>query len=70
MAEQDLAQIKAQKYKDDRPADLFAPVHERARTHEANWVYEAVRLVLTPVVMLLFRGRCISSGVRTSRTAS
>jgi 1-acyl-sn-glycerol-3-phosphate acyltransferase len=61
MAEQDLAQIKAQKYKDDRPADLFAPVHERARTHEANWVYEAVRLVLTPVVMLLFRGRCISS---------
>jgi 1-acyl-sn-glycerol-3-phosphate acyltransferase len=61
MGEQDLAKIKEQKYKDPRPAELFAPVHERIRNREANWMYEAVRMVLTPIVGLLFRGRCISS---------
>src|SRR2546423_9105943 len=61
MSEQNLAQLKAQKYKDPRPAELFDPVHERIRNHEANWMYELVRMILTPIVVLLFRGRCISS---------
>ena len=62
MPEQEqLAELKAQKYKDERPAELFAPVHERIRNHEANWMYEAVRMVLTPIVVLFFRGRAISS---------
>src|SRR5689334_21715027 len=54
-----MAEIKPQKYKDDRPAETFARFHERSRTREPNWVYEAVRLVTTPISLVLYRTRAI-----------
>ena len=53
--------MKAQVYKDPRPAEHFARFHERTRTRRPDWVYEAVRVVLTPYLLLLHRARCIDS---------
>ncbi len=53
--------MKAQVYKDPRPAEHFDRFHERTRTRRPDWVYEAVRLVLTPYLLLLHRARCIDS---------
>ena len=53
--------MKPQVYKDDRPAEHFARFHERTRTRGPDWVYDLVRLVLTPYVLLFFRARCIDS---------
>lgn len=51
-----MADIKPQVYKDPRPAELFQPFHDWARTHRPGWTYEAVRMVTTPVTMLVYRG--------------
>ena len=53
--------MKAQVYKDPRPAEHFDRFHERTRTRRPDWVYEGVRLVLTPYLLLLHRARCIDS---------
>ncbi|MBD0282695.1 MAG: 1-acyl-sn-glycerol-3-phosphate acyltransferase [Thermoleophilaceae bacterium] len=53
--------MKEQLYKDPRPAEHFARFHERARTRRPDWVYDLVRLVLTPYVVLFYRARCIDS---------
>ena len=53
--------MKAQVYKDPRPAEHFDRFHQRTRTRRPDWVYEAVRLVLTPYLLLLYRARCIDS---------
>src|ERR687894_1361073 len=53
--------MKAQVYKDPRPAEHFTRFHERTRTRRPDWVYEAVRVVLTPYLMLVHRARCIDS---------
>src|SRR5918992_1164320 len=53
--------MKAQVYKDPRPAEHFTRFHERTRSRRPDWVYEAVRLVLTPYLMLVHRARCIDS---------
>ena len=53
--------MKAQVYKDPRPAEHFNRFHERTRTRRPDWVYEAVRLVLTPYLLLFHRARCIDS---------
>jgi 1-acyl-sn-glycerol-3-phosphate acyltransferase len=53
--------MKAQVYKDPRPAEHFAHFHERTRTRRPDWVYEAVRVLLTPYLLLLYRARCIDS---------
>ena len=53
--------MKAQVYKDDRPAEHFTRFHERTRSRRPDWVYELVRLVLTPYLLLFFRTRCIDS---------
>jgi 1-acyl-sn-glycerol-3-phosphate acyltransferase len=53
--------MKAQVYKDPRPAEHFAPFHERTRTRRPDWVYELVRLILTPYLLLFYRARCIDS---------
>jgi 1-acyl-sn-glycerol-3-phosphate acyltransferase len=53
--------MKAQVYKDPRPAEHFTRFHERTRTRRPDWVYDAVRLVLTPYLMLIHRARCIDS---------
>jgi 1-acyl-sn-glycerol-3-phosphate acyltransferase len=55
------APMKAQVYLDDRPAEHFDRFHERTRTKRPNWMYEFVRLVLTPYLLLFFRTRSIDS---------
>ena len=53
--------MKPQVYKDPRPAEYFTRFHTRTRTREPDFMYEAVRLVLTPILLGLFRTRCIDS---------
>ena len=53
--------LKPQVYKDERPAEHFTHFHERTRAKRPNWMYEAVRLVLTPYLMLFFRTRAIDA---------
>jgi 1-acyl-sn-glycerol-3-phosphate acyltransferase len=53
--------VKEQVYKDPRPAEYFTRFHERARSRRPDWVYDAVRVVLTLPIVLLWRARCIDS---------
>jgi 1-acyl-sn-glycerol-3-phosphate acyltransferase len=53
--------LKAQVYKDPRPKEHFDRFHERTRAKRPNWMYEVVRLVLTPYLLLFFRTRSIDS---------
>jgi 1-acyl-sn-glycerol-3-phosphate acyltransferase len=53
--------VKEQVYIDPRPAEHFARFHERVRRGRPNWVYEFVRLVLTPYLSIFFRTRAIDS---------
>jgi 1-acyl-sn-glycerol-3-phosphate acyltransferase len=53
--------MKAQVYKDPRPAEHFTRFHTRTRGRRPDWVYELVRLVLTPYLLLIYRARCIDS---------
>ena len=53
--------MKAQVYKDPRPAEHFTRFHERTRRRRPDWAYEAVRVVVTPYLLLLYRARCIDS---------
>jgi 1-acyl-sn-glycerol-3-phosphate acyltransferase len=56
-----MADIKPQVYKDPRPAEYFDRFHERARTHDAGWVYDLVRVIVTPVSLLFYRLRAIGA---------
>lgn len=49
--------IREQVYRDERPAEALAPFHEWARTHEPGWTYTLTRILLTPIVLILFRAR-------------
>jgi 1-acyl-sn-glycerol-3-phosphate acyltransferase len=51
--------VREQVYKDPRPAEHFARFHGRTRSRRPDWMYELVRLVLTPYLLLLYRARCI-----------
>ena len=53
--------MKEQVYKDPRPAEHFERFHRRTRTKKPNWMYEGVRLVLTPYIVFFYRARCIDS---------
>jgi 1-acyl-sn-glycerol-3-phosphate acyltransferase len=53
--------VKEQVYKDPRPAEHFARFHARTRAKRPDWVYELVRLALTPYLALFYRARCIDS---------
>jgi 1-acyl-sn-glycerol-3-phosphate acyltransferase len=53
--------IKPQVYKDPRPAEQFQPFHEWVRTHRPGWTYELVRMILTPVALILYRTRAIGT---------
>jgi 1-acyl-sn-glycerol-3-phosphate acyltransferase len=53
--------VKPQVYKDPRPAEHFTHFHERVRTSRPDWIYELVRILLTPYVGGIFRARCIDS---------
>jgi 1-acyl-sn-glycerol-3-phosphate acyltransferase len=53
--------VKPQVYKDPRPAEYFTRFHDRTRNSRPDWIYELVRVVLTPVLLLFYRTRCIDS---------
>jgi 1-acyl-sn-glycerol-3-phosphate acyltransferase len=53
--------VKAQVYKDPRPAEYFTRFHVRTRERLPDLVYELVRVVLTPVLLLFYRTLCIDS---------
>ena len=53
--------MKAQVYKDERPAEYFDQFHARVRRGRPDWMYELVRLTLTPILLLAYRTRCIDS---------
>ena len=53
--------LKPQVYKDPRPAEHFTHFHDRTRAKPPNLMYELVRLVLTPYLLLFFRTRAIDS---------
>jgi 1-acyl-sn-glycerol-3-phosphate acyltransferase len=53
----DDAKIRAQVYKDSRPAETFTVYHERVRDHAPEWIYEVVRLVTLLNALVAFRAR-------------
>jgi 1-acyl-sn-glycerol-3-phosphate acyltransferase len=53
--------VKEQVYKDPRPAEHFDRFHHRTRSGRPDWMYELVRLVLTPYLLLLYRSRSIGA---------
>ncbi len=53
--------MKAQVYKDERPAEYFTRFHERTRTRRPDPMYEIVRLIISPLVWILWRGRSIAA---------
>jgi 1-acyl-sn-glycerol-3-phosphate acyltransferase len=53
--------VKPQVYKDPRPSEYFDRFHDRQRRKRPNWMYEVVRLLLTPYLLLVYRARCIDS---------
>ena len=61
--------MKAQVYKDPRPVEYFARFHERSRSRDPDWVYEAVRVVTTLYAWIFFRTRGIArrEGARRRR---
>jgi 1-acyl-sn-glycerol-3-phosphate acyltransferase len=61
MADEKLAPMKEQVYKDQRPAEYFTRFHERTRTRDPDWVYELVKMVTGIYSWTFFRARCISS---------
>jgi 1-acyl-sn-glycerol-3-phosphate acyltransferase len=56
-----MSELRPQRYKDSRPASMFQPIHDWSRTHGAGWVYDVVRIILTPICVLIYRTRAIST---------
>lgn len=54
-------ELRPQRYKDPRPAELFMPIHEHSRAHDAGWTYELVRMLLTPIAVIVYRARAIAT---------
>ena len=61
MTEENLTQIREQVYKDPRPAEHFDRFHQRARTRDPDWVYEATRISTSLYAWAFFRTRAIDS---------
>jgi 1-acyl-sn-glycerol-3-phosphate acyltransferase len=61
MSEEPLVSMKPQVYKDPRPKEWFDRFHHRSRTRRPNFVYELVRLIVSPLVWFVWRARCIES---------
>lgn len=49
--------LKPQVYKDPRPAEHFDRFHQRSRTKDPDWVYEAVRLITSAISIVFYRLR-------------
>ena len=58
---EELASMKEQVYKDPRPKEYFDRFHERSRTREPDWVYEAVRIATSLYAWTFFRARGIAA---------
>jgi 1-acyl-sn-glycerol-3-phosphate acyltransferase len=56
-----VSELKPQRYKEQRPAEQFQHFHEWTRTHRPGWIYELVRLVVTPVALIFYRTRAIGT---------
>jgi 1-acyl-sn-glycerol-3-phosphate acyltransferase len=56
----DLTPIRAQVYRDPRPAELFDRFHARARTRRPDAMYELVRVLLSLYAWVVFRARGIA----------
>ena len=54
-----MADIKPQRYKEERPAELFDEFHDYSRNHDPVFVYELVRLITTPISLSIYRTRQI-----------
>jgi 1-acyl-sn-glycerol-3-phosphate acyltransferase len=59
MSEENLSQLKEQVYKDPRPPEHFDRFHNRSRTTDPNWEYEAVRIATSLFAWTFFRTRGI-----------
>jgi 1-acyl-sn-glycerol-3-phosphate acyltransferase len=57
----ELSTMKAQVYLDERPKEYFDRFHERARTRDPDYVYEAVRSLTLLYQWSFFRARAIST---------
>jgi 1-acyl-sn-glycerol-3-phosphate acyltransferase len=57
----ELAPIRAQVYKDPRPKEYFDRFHERSRTRDPDWVYEAVRLLTSLYAWTFLRARSVGA---------
>jgi 1-acyl-sn-glycerol-3-phosphate acyltransferase len=57
-----VSELKPQKYKEQRPAEQFQHFHEWTRTHRPGWIYELVRVIVTPISLLFYRLRAIATG--------
>jgi 1-acyl-sn-glycerol-3-phosphate acyltransferase len=57
----ELAPMREQVYTDPRPKEYFDRFHERARTREPNWAYEATRLVTSLYAYTGLRARAIAT---------
>jgi 1-acyl-sn-glycerol-3-phosphate acyltransferase len=57
---EDLTPIRAQVYRDPRPAEVFDRFHARARTREPDAAYEVVRMVTSIYAWSVFRARGIA----------
>src|SRR5205085_4475151 len=61
MADEHLAPMKEQVYKDPRPKEYFDRFHERARSREPDAVYEVVRILTSLYAWTFFRARGIGA---------
>ena len=57
----ELAEMKAQVYKDPRPPEYFTEFHARSRRREPDPVYEVVRVLTSLYSWTFFRARSIDS---------
>jgi len=58
MAKVNPKDMKAQVYKDPRPAEMFAQYHRSARKG-VGWIYDFVRMILTLPTIIFYRARAI-----------
>ena len=67
MSQPELVELKEQVYKDPRPKEHFDRFHERTRTHEPDFIYEVVRILMSLMAWIFFRVRGHASRARAGR---
>ena len=69
MSQPELVEIKEQQYKDERSKAAFDRFHQRTRTHEPDFVYEIVRIVMSLMAWIFFRVARLPPRARAGRRA-